>query len=139
MAEAADERIQVRAVARHVRVSPNKARQIADLIRGKDFEEARYITNFSSKGAARFVGKVLESAAANAENNEGLRSEDLMVVGCYVDEGSTLKRWRPRAMGRATRINKRTSHITVIVGEREQIEKNGRRGSKKRTGARRKG
>jgi len=139
MAEAAEEGVKVRAVGRFIRVSPYKARQIADLIRGKDLEEARYITTFSPQDAARLVGKVLESAVANAENNNGLRADDLMVVNCYVDEGPTLKRWRPRAYGRATRIRKRTSHITVIVGEREELEKKGRRGSKRRAGARRKG
>jgi len=139
MAEAAEEGVQVRAVARFVQVSPYKARQIADLIRGKGLEEARYITTFSPQGAARLVGKVLESAVANAENNNSLSADDLMVVNCYVDEGPTLKRWRPRAYGRATRIRKRTSHITVIVGEREELEKKGRRGSRRRAGARKKG
>jgi len=139
MAEAAEKGVEVRAVGRYIRVSPYKARQIADLIRGKDLEEARYITTFSPQDAARLVGKVLESAVANAENNDGLRADDLMVVNCYVDEGPTLKRWRPRAYGRATRIRKRTSHITVIVGEREEPEKKGRRGSKRRAGARKKG
>jgi len=139
MAEAAEEGVQVRAVARYVRISPYKARQIADLIRGKDLDEARYITTFSPQGAARLVGKVLESAVANAEHNNGMRADDLMVVNCYVDEGPTLKRWRPRAYGRATRIRKRTSHITVVVGEREELEKKGRRGSRRRAGARRKG
>lgn len=134
-----DERIQVKAVARYVRISPYKARQVADLIRGKDLEEARYITSFSPRGAARLVGKVLESAVANAENNDGLRADDLVVVNCIVDEGPTLKRWRPRAMGRATRINKRTSHITVILGEREEIEDTGRRGRRRRSGTRKKG
>ncbi len=139
MAEAAEEGTRVRAVARFVRVSPYKARQIAGLIRGKDLDEARYITTFSPHGAARLVGKVLESAVANAEHNNGLRADDLMVVNCLVDEGPTLKRWRPRAYGRATRIRKRTSHITVIVGEREELVKKGRRGARRRAGARRKG
>lgn len=140
MAEAAGEGVRVRAVARYVRVSPYKARQVADQIRGKDLEEARYITRFSPKGAARLVGKVLESAAANAENNNGLRADDLVVVNCYVDEGPTLKRWRPRALGRATRIRKRTSHITVILGERErEVPEKRRRASRRRSGSRRKG
>ena len=139
MAEAAEEGVMVRAVARYVRISPYKARQIADLIRGKNLDEARFITTFSPQGAARLVGKVLESAVANAEHNNGMRADDLMVVNCYVDEGPTLKRWRPRAYGRATRIRKRTSHITVIVGEREELEKKGRRGSRRRAEARRKG
>jgi large subunit ribosomal protein L22 len=138
MAEAG-EVVRVRAVAKHVRISPYKARLIADQVRGKDLDEARYITTFSPQSAARLVGKVLESAVANAEHNNGLRAEDLMVVSCFVDEGPTLKRWRPRAYGRATRIRKRTSHITVVVGEREELKKEGRRGSKRRAGARRKG
>ncbi len=139
MAETAEGGVEVRAVGKYIRVSPYKVRQIADLIRGKDLEEARFITTFSPQRAARLVGKVLESAVANAENNDSLRADDLMVVNCYVDEGPTLKRWRPRAYGRATRIRKRTSHITVIVGEREELEEKGRRGSKRRGGARRKG
>ncbi len=140
MAEVQEGGVTVRAVARYVRVSPYKARQVADQIRGKDLEEARYIIRFSPKAAARLVGKVLESAVANAENNNGLRAEDLVVVNCYVDEGPTLKRWRPRALGRATRIRKRTSHITVILGEREGQERAGRRrGGRGRPGARRKG
>lgn len=137
--ESGDEGVRVRATAKFVRISPYKARQVADLIRGKDLEDARYITTFSPRGAARVVGKVLESAVANAENNNGLRADDLMVINCYVDEGPTLKRWRPRAMGRATRIRKRTSHITVVLGEREELEERGRRAGKKRSGARRKG
>ncbi len=140
MVEAAEEGVKVRAVARYVRVSPFKARQVADQIRGKDLEEARYITRFSPKGAARLVGKVLESAAANAENNNGLSAEDLVVVDCHVDEGPTLKRWRPRALGRATRIRKRTSHITVILGEREkEVPEKRRRGKRARSGSRGKG
>jgi large subunit ribosomal protein L22 len=139
MAEAAEQGVRVKAVAKHVRVSPYKARQIANLVRGKDLEEARYITTFSPQSAARLVGKVLESAVANAEQNNSLNADDLMVVNCLVDEGPTLKRWRPRAYGRATRIRKRTSHITVIVGEREELEKKGRRGAKRRSGARKKG
>jgi large subunit ribosomal protein L22 len=139
MAETAEQGVRVKAVARHVRVSPYKARQIANLVRGKDLAEARYITTFSPQSAARLVGKVLESAVANAEQNNSLNADDLMVVNCLVDEGPTLKRWRPRAYGRATRIRKRTSHITVIVGEREELEKKGRRGAKRRSGARKKG
>ncbi len=133
MAEAfSDEGVRVRAVARYVRISPSKARQVADLIRGKDLAEARYITTFSPKEAARLIGKVLESAVANAENNEGLNADNLVVANCYIDEGPTLKRWRPRAHGRATRIRKRTSHITVVLAEREEIEARGRRGLKRR-------
>src|SRR4030067_3384361 len=129
MAEAFnDEGVRVQAVARYVRISPSKARQVADLIRGKGLEQARYITAFSPKEAARLIGKVLESAVANAENNEGLNADNLMVANCYVDEGPTLKRWRPRAPGRATRLRKRTRHITVVLAEREVIDATGRRG-----------
>ncbi len=137
--ETGEEGVKVRATARYVRISPYKARQVADLIRGKDLEDARYITGFSARGAARVVGKVLESAVANAENNQGLRADDLVVVNCYVDEGPTLKRWRPCARGRATRIRKRTSHITVVLGEREEPARKARRAGKRRSGARRKG
>ncbi|MDY6794468.1 MAG: 50S ribosomal protein L22 [Actinomycetota bacterium] len=137
--ELAEDIVRVRAVARFVRISPSKARQVADLIRGKDIEDARFITGFSAKNAARVVGKVLESAVANAEHNKGLSAEDLVVVNCYVDEGPTLKRWRPRALGRATRIRKRTSHITVVLGEREEMEEKRRRGKRRRSGSRRKG
>ena len=129
----------MQAVARYVRISPSKARQVADLIRGKGLEQARYITAFSPKEAARLIGKVLESAVANAENNEGLNADNLMVANCYVDEGPTLKRWRPRAHGRATRIRKRTSHITVVLAEREVIEATGRRGLRRRSGSKKKG
>lgn len=119
----AEEKLQVRAVARYVRISPYKARQVARLIKGKDVEEARFIVSFTPKHAARVIGKVLESAVANAENNNGLRAENLVVANCYVDEGPTLKRWRPRALGRATRIRKRTSHITVVLTEKEEAGK----------------
>lgn len=137
--EVAEDKVRVRAVGRYVRISPYKARQIADLIRGKDVEGARYITSFSPTHAAEVVGKVLESAVANAENNDGLNADDLMVENCYVDEGPTLKRWRPRALGRATRIRRRTSHITVILCEREEEEVKGRRGRRGRSESRRKG
>jgi len=111
--------VETRAVARFVRVSPRKARLVTDLIRGKDLAEAQQILDFNEKAAARIVAKVLASAAANAENNNGLTPDSLYVIRAFVDEGPTLKRFRPRAMGRATRINKRTSHITVVLEERE--------------------
>ncbi|MHB8781439.1 MAG: 50S ribosomal protein L22 [Candidatus Geothermincolia bacterium] len=117
MAEAA-ERLEVRAQAKFVRIGPQKARQMLDLIRGKDVEEARRILRFTPKHAAELILKTLDSAVANAENNNGLRADDLLVAKAYADEGPTLKRWRPRAYGRASRINKRTSHITVAVSER---------------------
>ncbi|MHB8894803.1 MAG: 50S ribosomal protein L22 [Candidatus Geothermincolia bacterium] len=108
-----------KAVARYIRISPRKARLVVDTIRGRDLDEAQQILDFSDRAAARVVSKVLRSAAANAENNNGLSPDSLFVSRAFVDEGPTLKRFRPRAMGRATRINKRTCHITVILDERE--------------------
>ncbi len=104
-----------RATLRYVRVSPRKARRVVDLIRGRHVEEARRILRFSPLGASRDVAKLLESAVANAERTPGVVAQNLVVDRAWVDEGSTLKRWRPRAYGRATRIRKRTSHITVVV------------------------
>jgi large subunit ribosomal protein L22 len=104
-----------RAVLRHSRTSASKVRQVLDLIRGQDADRAAEILSLGDREAAATVGKVLASAVANAVHNDGLDAEELYVSACYADEGSTLKRWRPRARGRATRIRKRTSHITVIV------------------------
>jgi large subunit ribosomal protein L22 len=111
-----NEREGTRAVLRHARVSPYKVREVLDLVRGKPVHEAEDILRFSERDAAFTVGKVLHSAVANAENNDELDPEELYVASCFADEGTTIKRWRPRARGRATRIRKRTSHITVIVG-----------------------
>ncbi len=109
---------ETRAIARYIRTSPPKLRIIADLIRGMPVTEARRILDFSGKGGGRTIRKVVDSAAANAENGElGLTAEELYVSKIAVDEGPTLKRWLPRARGRATRIRKRTSHITVYVRE----------------------
>ncbi len=110
----------VNATAKYVRLSPRKARQVVDLIRGKSVKDAKAILMLTARGAAPIVGKVLASAVANAENNNDMVSEDLYVVRAYVDEGPTLKRFKPRAMGRASRIRKRTSHITVAVDERRE-------------------
>lgn len=110
-----NEREGTRAVLRHARLSPSKVREVLDLVRGKPVHEAEDILRFSERDAAFVVGKVLHSAVANAENNDELDAEELYVSACFVDEGTTIKRWRPRARGRATRIRKRTSHITVIV------------------------
>jgi large subunit ribosomal protein L22 len=110
-----NERPGTRAVLRHFRMSPTKARQVLDLIRGEDVDRAADILRGTPREAARVVAKVLASAVANAQHNEGLDPEELYVSACYADEGTTLKRWRPRARGRATRIRKRTCHITVIV------------------------
>jgi large subunit ribosomal protein L22 len=107
--------MEARAKAKFVRISPRKARRVTDLIRGKPAGEARRILSFSGLGAARPVGKVLNSAIANAEQNPGVVSDNLVVSRAFVDEGPTLHRWRPRALGRATRVRKRTSHITVVV------------------------
>ena len=111
--------MEARAVARYVRVSPRKARLVVDLIRGKSIDDARAILRFSPRAAAEIVEKVLNSAVANAERNLHIKSDDLIVGSTFVDEGPTLKRIQPRAMGRAFRINKRTSHITVVVSQRE--------------------
>src|SRR5215469_857844 len=110
-----NEREGTRAVLRHARLSPYKVREVLDLVRGKPVHEAEDILRFSERDAAFVVGKVLHSAVANAENNDELEPEELFVSACFADEGTTIKRWRPRARGRATRIRKRTSHITVIV------------------------
>lgn len=110
----------VSATAKYVRLSPRKARQVVDLIRGKSVKDAKAILMLTPRGAAPVVGKVLASAVANAENNNDMVSEDLYVAKAYVDEGPTLKRFKPRAMGRASRIRKRTSHITVAVDERRE-------------------
>ncbi len=104
-----------RAVLRHARVSPYKVREVLNLVRGRPVHEAEDILRFAERDAAFTVGKVLHSAVANAENNDELDPEELYVAACFADEGTTIKRWRPRARGRATRIRKRTSHITVIV------------------------
>jgi large subunit ribosomal protein L22 len=111
--------MEARAVARYVRVAPRKARLVVDLIRGKSIDDARAILRFSPRAAAEIVEKVLNSAVANAERNLHIKSDDLIVGSTFVDEGPTLKRIQPRAMGRAFRINKRTSHITVVVNQRE--------------------
>ena len=110
-----NEREGTRAVLRHSRMSATKARQVLDLIRGQDADRAAEILALSDREAARVVAKVLASAVANAVHNDGLDAEELFVSACYADEGGTLKRWRPRARGRETRIRKRTCHVTIIV------------------------
>lgn len=117
-----NERPGVRAVHRHARFSAYKAREVLDLIRGRSVDEARNILEFSDRGAAAVILKVLDSAVANAGNNNDIPPEELFVAACFADEGPTMKRWRPRARGRATRIRKRTCHITVIVGRYSQSE-----------------
>jgi ribosomal protein L22 len=105
----------VRARARHVRTSARKARMVCGHLRGKTVPEARAILAFTSREVARDWSKLLESAVANAENNHELLEEDLVVHEAYADEGPTIKRFRPRAMGRATPIHKRTSHLTITL------------------------
>jgi ribosomal protein L22 len=109
----------VRAKARFVRVAPRKARLIADQVRGMPVEEARTLLEFSSRGAARDLRRLLDSAAANAEANHDLVADELRISEIRVDEGPTLKRFRPRALGRATQIRKRTSHMTILLTPKE--------------------
>jgi ribosomal protein L22 len=118
MANASDNQPEVpvvRAKARYVRVAPRKARLVADQVRGMPVPEARTLLEFSTRGAARDLMRLLDSAAANAEANHDLVADDLEVAEIYVDEGPTLKRWRARARGRATRIEKKTSHLSVAL------------------------
>ncbi|WP_184573798.1 50S ribosomal protein L22 [Lipingzhangella halophila] len=108
-----------RARARYIRVTPRKARRVVDLIRGLPADEAQAVLRFAPQSASEPVGKVLASAIANAEHNDKLDRETLVVSRTWVDEGPTLKRIRPRGFGRAFRVTKRTSHITVVVEPKE--------------------
>lgn len=117
------------AKARFVRVSPTKARRVIDLVRGKSVEDALDILRWAPQAASEPVAKVIASAAANAQNNEGLDPSTLVVATVYADEGPTAKRIRPRAQGRAFRIRKRTSHITVIVESRPSRQERAGQGS----------
>lgn len=112
--------MEVKAVSKFVRVSPRKARVVVDLVRGKSVEQAREILAFTNRAIAETVEKTLNSAVANAEHNNQLRAESLVVKKAFVNEGPTLKRIRSRAKGSASRINKRTSHITIVVAPREE-------------------
>lgn len=116
--------MEVRAVAKDTGISPRKVRPLVDMIRGKNVEEALNILRFAPTPTARVVAKVVKSAAANAENNLEMSPSDLKVVQIFADEARTLKRFRPRARGRANTIRKRSSHITVIVADQEG-QKNG--------------
>jgi large subunit ribosomal protein L22 len=111
---------QAKAIARTVRIAPRKVRLVVDLIRGKQIGEAVAILRHTPKAASPVVEKVLKSAVANAEHNYELDVNNLVVSEIFVDEGPTLKRFRPRAMGRASAINKRTSHITIVVSEKKE-------------------
>ena len=114
------EPVLVRASAKYVRISPRKVRLVADQVRGKHIDDARSLLQFSPRPAADDVLKVIESAAANAEANHDLIGDEMIVHEIRVDEGPTLKRFRPRAMGRATPIHKRTSHISVALTPEEE-------------------
>jgi len=124
-----NERPGTRAVHRYCGMSASKARQVLDLIRGQDVQRAAEILTGTEREAAEIIGKVLTSAVANAAHNDQQNPEELYVSACYADEGATMKRWRPRARGRATRIRKRTCHITIIVSRlpADQLELRRRR------------
>lgn len=110
--------MEARAIAKYMRISPRKVNIVLDLIRGKDVKEALAILKFTPKAASEIVIKVVNSAVANAENNHEMNTDNLYIAETYANQGPTLKRFQPHAQGRAFRINKRTSHITVVVKER---------------------
>ncbi|MDI3546771.1 MAG: large subunit ribosomal protein [Halanaerobiales bacterium] len=112
--------MEARAQAKYVRISPRKARQVIDLIRGKDIGEAIAILRNTPKKASRLIEKVLNSAVANAENNYEMSADELYIKEAYVDEGPTMKRYRARAQGQASMIRKRTSHITIKVSDEKK-------------------
>jgi large subunit ribosomal protein L22 len=112
--------MKVKAQNRFVRQSPYKVRRVLDLVRGLPVEEAEHVLRLTNRAAATPIVKTLKSAVANAEHNHALDAEDLVVAEAYADEGPTLKRYRPRARGRATLIRKRTSHITIVVADRNE-------------------
>jgi large subunit ribosomal protein L22 len=110
--------IEVRAIERHIRMSPQKVRLVLEVVRGKPANEALAILKFLPQRAAKPVAAAVRSAMANAENNFNMDPDDLIITRCAADEGRTLKRWRPRARGRVNQILKRSSHITVVVAEK---------------------
>jgi len=110
--------MEIRAAARYVRISPQKVRLIMGQVRGKKVEEALNELSFAPQRGARLVKKLIDSAVANAQENAGMDVDSLYIAKIYADEGPMLKRWRPRALGRATRIRKRTSHLTVVLDEK---------------------
>jgi ribosomal protein L22 len=126
--------VAVRALAKYVRTSPRKARLVADHVRGKSVDEARAILAFSPRSVARDWSKVLESAVANAEHNHELVGDELRIKAITADEGPTLKRYRPRAMGRATRIRKRTSHLTITLTPKDAPTRPDAQGRKRTAG-----
>lgn len=112
--------MQAKSIHKYARVAPLKVRRVLDAIRGKQALEAATLLNFMPHASARLVNKVLKSAIANAENNHQIPASELKVTACYVDAGPTLKRFQPHAQGRAFPIKKRTSHITVVVGNHQE-------------------
>ncbi|MCM2677683.1 50S ribosomal protein L22 [Alkalihalobacillus sp. NPDC078783] len=112
--------MQAKAVAKQIRIAPRKVRLVIDLIRGKNVGEAVAILRHTPKAASPVVEKLLNSAIANAEHNYEMEPNNLVISEAFVDEGVTLKRFRPRAMGRASKINKRSSHITIVVTEKKE-------------------
>ncbi len=111
--------MEAKAYLNNIRIAPRKVQIVLDLIRGQDLKKAQAILKYTTKSAAEPLLKLVNSAAANAENNFGMNTDSLYVAECFVCQGPTLKRIRPRAQGRAFRINKKTSHITVVLKERE--------------------
>ncbi len=111
--------MEARAIVRYVRIAPRKAQQVIDLVRGKQVDEALAILKYTPKAAAPIVEKLVKSAIANAENNNGMDAENLYISEIYANQGPTMKRFTPRAQGRATTIRKRTSHIEVVLKEKE--------------------
>jgi len=112
--------LEAKAMAKYIRISPRKVRQVVNLVRGKKIEEALAILKFTPKDAASAIAKVVKSAVANAEHNLELNRDALYISGIYVDQGPTLKRFTPRAQGRADLKRRRTSHITVVVSEKKE-------------------
>jgi large subunit ribosomal protein L22 len=120
--------MEARAVAKYIRVSPQKARLVIDLIRGKTVSEALSVLSFAKKAASRDVAKVVKSAAANAENTKDMDSDRLFVARAYVDPGPSMKRTQAKAMGRGALVKKRMSHITVVLAERAEKKKRQKQG-----------
>jgi large subunit ribosomal protein L22 len=125
---------ETRASLRHLRTSPSKVREVLGLIRGREIDDARERLRFSTRGPAGDVLKLLDSAVANAESNQSLPEDELFVARAYADEGPTLKRWRPRARGRGTRIRKRTAHVTIVLSRFSDEELERRRDRQAATG-----
>jgi large subunit ribosomal protein L22 len=138
-ATTAGERVGTRATAKYIRGSATKARQVLDLVRGLDVQRADDVLRYTEREMAGTIRKVLASAVANAEHNDSQGRDELCIVACFADEGPTLRRFRPRARGRATRIRKRTCHITVIVARMsdEELERKRRRDEAQRPAGRR--